>query len=330
MLTLSPGGTIRARQDPYQAGQRGIVPCQRAAIRCGGPPNTKTNNEDDVPSTATMSSTGSRFEHLVSIMRALRAPDGCPWDREQTLASLRPFLLEETYEVIDAIDRADMAGLQEELGDLLFEIVFLAQIAEEAGAFAVGDAAEAAAAKLVRRHPHVFGTGDRAQSAEEALGRWEEMKREEKGDGQRRKTALGGVPRTLPSLLRAYEYGSRAASLGFDWQRPGDVVEKIEEEIAEVRQALDAGGNQSTDALEEEVGDLLFAIANLSRKLGVEPENALRRANDKFERRFTTMETRFAERGETMKSAGLEALEAEWQRIKADRRAGRTAKDNGS
>jgi MazG family protein len=266
-----------------------------------------------------MSSAGSRFDRLVAIMRALRAPDGCPWDREQTLASLRPFLLEETYEVLDAIDRADMAGLQEELGDLLFEIVFLAQIADEAGHFTVGDAAEAAAAKLVRRHPHVFGTGDRAKSAEEALGRWEEMKREEQGNGSRRKTTLGGVPRMLPGLLRAYEYGSRAASMGFDWDRAGDVVGKIEEEIDEIRQVLDAGVNEAaTDALEEEVGDLLFAIANLSRKLGVEPENALRRANDKFERRFTALEERFAARGESMKSAGIEALEAEWQRIKHD------------
>jgi MazG family protein len=266
-----------------------------------------------------MSSAGSRFDHLVAIMRALRAPDGCPWDREQTLASLRPFLLEETYEVLDAIDRADMAGLQEELGDLLFEIVFLAQIAQEAGAFTIGDAAEAAAAKLVRRHPHVFGTGNRAQSAEEALGRWEEMKREEKGEGSRRKTTLGGVPRTLPGLLRAYEYGSRAASLGFDWQRADDVVAKIEEEIDEIRQVFDSAPDErTTDALEEEVGDLLFAIANLSRKLGVEPENALRRANDKFERRFTTLEERFNARGEAMKSAGIDALEAEWQKIKHD------------
>jgi MazG family protein len=280
--------------------------------------NMSTNHEDVVQPSSAASSAGSRFDRLVAIMRALRAPDGCPWDREQTLASLRPFLLEETYEVLDAIDRADMAGLQEELGDLLFEIVFLAQIADEAGEFSVGDAAEAAAAKLVRRHPHVFGTGDRAKSAEEALGRWEEMKREEPGRGRaRRKTTLGGVPRTLPGLLRAYEYGSRAASMGFDWQRPGDVVAKIEEEIDEIRQVLDTGaGERSADALEEEVGDLLFAIANLSRKLGVEPENALRRANDKFERRFTALEERFAERGEAMKSAGLEELEAEWQEIK--------------
>jgi MazG family protein len=272
-----------------------------------------------------MSTAGSRFDALVSIMRALRAPDGCPWDREQTLASLRPFLLEETYEVLDAIDRRDMAGLQEELGDLLFEIVFLAQIADEAGHFTVGDAAEAAAAKLVRRHPHVFGTGDRAQSAEEALGRWEEMKREE-GNGTRPKATLGGVPRTLPSLLRAYEYGSRAASMGFDWERAEDVVAKIREEVEEVRQVLDTNTRDRTNArLEEEVGDLLFAIANLSRKLGVEPENALRRANDKFESRFTTLEERFAARGEAMKSAGLEALEEEWQRIKESLRT----KDTG-
>jgi MazG family protein len=287
-----------------------------------------------------MSTPGNRFDQLVGIMRRLRAPDGCPWDRDQTLASLRPFLLEETYEALDAIDRGDMADLREELGDLLFEVVFLAAIAEDAGHFSVGDAIDTIATKLVRRHPHVFADAERARTAEEVLGRWEDLKREERAAaGAPATTTLGGVPRTLPGLLRAYEYGSRAASVGFDWERATDVIEKIEEEIREVRQAVTAWQEAArpegrgapaerapeaveapvpaADAIEEEMGDLLFAIANLSRKLGVEPETALRRANDKFARRFTALEQRFAERGASMKDAGLDALEAEWQAIKS-------------
>ncbi len=265
-----------------------------------------------------MHTPGDRFTELVEIMRTLRSPSGCPWDREQTLQSLRPFLLEETYEALEAIDSGDPAALREELGDLLFEVVFLAQIADEAEQFSIADVIETIATKLVRRHPHVFGDADRTQSAADVLGRWEELKRDERAmTGGPAKTTLGGVPKTLPGLLRAYEYGSRAASIGFDWERASDVIGKIEEEIGEVRSALE---NAATDpaALEEEMGDLLFAIANLSRKLGVEPENALRGANDKFAARFMELERRFAERGVLMKTAGLDALEAEWQAMKRD------------
>jgi MazG family protein len=268
-----------------------------------------------------MSQPGSRFTHLIEIMQTLRGPDGCPWDREQTLRSLRPFLLEECYEALDAIDRQDMAGLREELGDLLFEIVFLAQVADESGAFTIADAIETVSAKLVRRHPHVFGEAKALRSAEEVLGRWEDLKREERAAaGAAAKTTLEGVPRTLPGLLRAYEYGSRAAAQGFDWVRPEDVLAKIREEIDEVEQVVRAAGPReaagSDEHLEEEVGDLLFAIANLSRKLGVEPETALRRANDKFAARFTALEQRVGERGAVMKDEPLEALEAEWQEVK--------------
>jgi MazG family protein len=283
-----------------------------------------------------MPTAGDRFNQLVEIMRVLRAPEGCPWDREQTLASLRPFLLEEAYEALDAIDRDDMDDLREELGDLVFEIVFLARICEEAGAFSVNDAIETIATKLVRRHPHVFGGAERAQNAAEVLGRWEELKREERAaTGAASKLTLSGVPRTLPGLLRAYEYGSRAASVGFDWERATDVVAKIQEEIEEIREVVESEpsgasteGDRGTKTdpdqgavdkrLEEEVGDLLFAIANLSRKLGIEPETALRRANDKFAARFTELERRFLDRHQPMKSAGLDALEAEWQAIKRD------------
>jgi MazG family protein len=263
-----------------------------------------------------MPTTGERFAGLVEIMRTLRSPEGCPWDREQTLQSLRPFLLEETYEALAAIDNGDPADLKEELGDLLFEVVFLAQIASERGEFTIDDAIEAVASKLVRRHPHVFGDAERARSAAEVLGRWEDLKRDERAAaGAPAKTTLGGVPVTLPGLLRAYEYGSRAASVGFDWERASDVIGKIEEEIREVRGAADSA-HANPAALEEEMGDLLFAIANLSRKLGVEPENALRRANNKFAARFTSLERAFADRGVLMKEAGLDALETEWQSLK--------------
>ena len=260
-------------------------------------------------------------------MRTLRSADGCPWDREQTLQSLRPYLLEETYEALDAIDAGDAHELREELGDLLFEIVFLARIAEEAGRFAIGDAVESVTEKLVRRHPHVFGDQARARSAEEVLGRWQELKRDERAHaGKAVRTLLESVPRTLPGLLRAYEYGSRAASAGFDWPYARDVLAKIREEVDEIDAAVtardtsrDTGeGTRDTAELEEEVGDLLFAIANLSRKLGVEPEGALRRANHKFARRFTELERRFTGRGVAMRDAGLDALEREWQAIKAE------------
>jgi MazG family protein len=289
-----------------------------------------------------MPTPGDRFDRLVEILRTLRGPGGCPWDREQTLASLRPFLLEETYEALEAIDRGDVADLREELGDLLFEVVFLAQICDESGAFTVTDAIDSIAAKLVRRHPHVFGDAERARSAGEVLGRWEELKKEERAAaGGPPKSTLGGVPRTLPGLLRAYEYGSRAASVGFDWHRANDVLDKIEEEVRELRDAVEAhlpertldgptahadhpssaAASPGSDAhtagrVEEEMGDLLFAIANLSRKLGVEPETALRRANDKFAARFTALEARIVARATTMKELSLDVLEEEWQAVK--------------
>jgi MazG family protein len=269
---------------------------------------------------------GARFERLVGIMRALRAPDGCPWDREQTLASLRPFVLEETYEVLDAIESGDPARLREELGDFLYEAVFLAQISEEAGTFAIGDAIDAIAEKLVRRHPHVFArdTADGAPvTAQQVVEKWETLKARERAATSEQpagssKTTLSGVPKTLPSLLRAFEISARAAAVGFDWARPVDVVEKIEEEVAEVRHEVETGATGDLSRAEDEMGDLLFAIANLSRKLGIEPEAALRRANDKFTRRFETMERAFATRGRTLGEVPLGEMEAEWGRVKAD------------
>jgi MazG family protein len=266
---------------------------------------------------------GARFERLVEIMRALRAPDGCPWDREQTHASLRPFVLEETYELLDAIESGDPATLREELGDYLYEAVFLAQISEEAGQFSIADAVQSIAEKLVRRHPHVFAkhTEDGAPvTSQQVIEKWETMKARERAEatspGVTAKTTLSGVPKTLPSLLRAYEISARAAAVGFDWARAADVLDKIEEEVAEVRREVESGATGELSRAEEEMGDLLFAIANLSRKLGIEPEAALRRANDKFTKRFETMERAIVGRGQNVSGLSLAQLEGEWQNAK--------------
>ena len=266
---------------------------------------------------------GERFERLVGIMRTLRGPGGCPWDREQTKASLRPFVLEETYEVLEAIESGTPADLREELGDFLFEAVFLAQISEEAGEFGVGDAIDAICDKLVRRHPHVFARETDAEplTSGQVVEKWEALKARERdaagGAPKTPGTTLGGVPKTLPSLLRAYELSARAAAVGFDWARAADVLAKIEEEVAEVRREVEAGDTGHLSRAEEEMGDLLFAIANLSRKLGIEPESALRRANEKFTARFDAVERALAAAGRPLSETTLEEMEAEWQRIKA-------------
>jgi MazG family protein len=268
-------------------------------------------------------SAGVRFDKLVAIMRRLRAPGGCPWDREQTLASLRPFVLEETYEVLEAIESGTPAHLREELGDFLFEAVFLAQISEEQGHFSIGDAIDAICDKLVRRHPHVFERqpGEDGMTSGQVLERWEAIKAKERAaagePAAKKKTTLSGVPKTLPSLLRAYEISARAAAVGFDWARPADVLDKIEEEVAEVRREVESGATGDLSRAEEEMGDLLFAIANLSRKLGIEPEAALRRANEKFTARFDAVEDAFIARGTPLADATLDEMEAEWQRVKS-------------
>jgi MazG family protein len=267
---------------------------------------------------------GERFERLVEIMRTLRGPDGCPWDREQTTASLRPFVLEETYEVLEAIEHGTPADLREELGDFLFEAVFLAQISQEAGEFGIGDAIDAICDKLVRRHPHVFARDANADplTSGQVIEKWETLKaRERAAAGQpakKPKTALSGVPKTLPSLLRAYELSARAAAVGFDWARAADVLDKIEEEVAEVRREVESGNTGHLSRAEEEMGDLLFAIANLSRKLGIEPESALRRATETFTTRFEAVERAFAATGRPLGEATLEEMEAEWQRVKSE------------
>jgi MazG family protein len=255
-------------------------------------------------------------------MATLRSPDGCPWDREQTIDTLKPFVLEETYEVLDAIDRRDHAALAEELGDFVLQAVFLAQLEAEAGHFTIEDALNAISDKLVRRHPHVFRRheGEAAlESAGQVRTRWEEIKAQERSGKKERaagKTLLSGIPASLPALLRAYHIGLRAASVHFDWSRVDDVVEKIQEEVNEIREVVADHQSLDHDRAEEEMGDLLFAIAQLARQLRIDPETALRKANDKFTKRFTAMERAITESGRRMHEMPLDELETEWQKSK--------------
>jgi MazG family protein len=260
-----------------------------------------------------MAEAGDAFQRLVDIMQRLRGPGGCPWDREQTIQSLRGFVLEETYEVLDAIDRSDHDALRQEIGDLLFEGVFLAQIEADERHFTVADSLHAIAGKLIRRHPHVFGTAGGVDTPGKVVEQWEQIKAREQEDAGKPRALLAGVPKAMPSLLRAHEIGTRVAAVGFDWARSEDVLDKIEEEVRELREAV---AHEGAVRAEEEMGDLLFALANLARKLGVEPESALRKANEKFSARFGALESRFEAQGRTVHDATLEEMEAEWAEVK--------------
>jgi ATP diphosphatase len=275
-------------------------------------------------------SPGERFGRLVDIMRTLRGPHGCPWDREQTPRSLRPYVLEETYELLDALDRGDVTALREELGDFLFEAVFLAQMADEEGRFDIGDAIQAITDKLIRRHPHVFtpdgrplGEAREQTSAAVVVERWEVLKAKERGDAHEPapRSVLDGVPRTLPALLRAHELGSRAAAVGFDWVEARDVLAKVDEELAELRADV-ARVPANPAQVEEELGDLLFAIVSLARKLDVEPEAALRMAADKFQQRFEGMERGVTAAGLSLKDLPPEEMDRWWNLQKAAEKHG--------
>ena len=251
------------------------------------------------------------IDRLIAIMARLRDPErGCPWDKEQDFATIAPYTIEEAYEVADAIERADMPALKDELGDLLLQVVFHARMAEEAGHFAFDDVAEAIADKMVRRHPHVFGDAEIASVAAQNEA-WEAHKAAERAAQGGHDSVLDGVALALPALLRAAKLSRRAVRIGFDWPDARGVIAKIREEIAELEAELD--NNASIGAVEEEIGDLLFAAANLARKLDVEPETALRRATAKFARRFRQVEALSRERGI---GRDLDALEALWQEIK--------------
>jgi len=256
---------------------------------------------------------GPKFQRLVEIMQRLRGPDGCPWDREQTFDSIKPYTLEETYEVLDAIDRRDYPGLAEELGDFMLQAVFFAQMADEQELFSIGDALDAINAKLIRRHPHVFGEQS-AENASDVLRIWGEAKAAEKKDrGADKDGLLSGVPRALPALVEAQQIASRAAGAGFDWENPEQVIEKLHEEMAEFDEAR---RHASQPELEDEMGDLLFVLVNLARFVKVDPEQALRKTNAKFRKRFGYIEGKLAENGKTLAESNIEEMEALWQEAK--------------
>lgn len=261
------------------------------------------------------------FQRLLMLMEKLRSPDGCAWDREQTLKSLRPFIIEETYEVVDAIDRQDVDSLRDELGDYLLEAVFVAQICFENGAFHIAESLDAICDKLVRRHPHVFGQNETRLklSANQVRTQWEQIKASEQTDKGRAPSLIGGIPSALPGLLRAYRLGRRTATVGFDWADLKDIDAKVQEELVELAEARKSEIHES---VEEELGDLLFTIANLARHLDVEPEAALQKANQKFSKRFEQLETAFKQRKKALRDVSAEDLEIEWERIKQSEQNG--------
>jgi len=243
-------------------------------------------------------------------MATLRAPGGCPWDREQTFDTIKPYLLEETYEVFDAIDQRDWPNLAEELGDLMLQAVFFAQMASEEGTFRIDDSLDSIAEKLIRRHPHVFGIGT-AKTSDDVKRRWDEIKADEKKErGKPPQGRLDSVPRALPALVEAQQISSKAAAVGFDWEHLGQVLDKLDEELRELAVARE---NETQAEVEGEVGDILFVLVNLARFLKVDPEQALRKTNAKFRKRFAHVE-----KHATLPAATLAEMEALWQEAKAD------------
>jgi len=295
-----------------------------------------------------MSTTGERFERAVAIMERLRAPGGCPWDREQTFDSIKPYTLEETYEVLEAIDNRDWEELPGELGDLLLQVLFYSEMGKEQGTFSIDDVLDRLSDKLVNRHPHVFGE-TKAETSSDVKRNWEALKIEERkkrlgesanveeGEAKSRSSSiLAGISSAMPSLLEGHKLSSRAAQVGFDWPNIEGLFDKLAEETAELREHLrefpapgprpEAGGVAGAGRqtipedlrmrLEEEVGDLFFVIVNIARYLALDPESALRKANRKFRRRFQSMEQRVGESGGTIESASMDELESLWQQAK--------------
>lgn len=285
--------------------------------RAGAPP--------DLHSRAHRLTAGECFEALVELQERLLAPDGCPWDREQTHETLRTYLIEETYEVLEALEARDFQRLPGELGDLLLQIVFHAQLARQAGRFDIRDVIERIHTKMVRRHPHVFGEV-RAATSKAVLKNWEQLKAEERAaghadvpaaGGKGKESILEGVPHTFPALLEAYQITRRAANIGFDWHDVEGILEKLKEETAELREHLGPARNSDTQQrVEEEVGDLLFVAVNLARFLNVDPEIALKKANRKFISRFRAMEQEASRRGGRLADVPREEMELLWERSK--------------
>jgi tetrapyrrole methylase family protein / MazG family protein len=254
-----------------------------------------------------------KFQKLVDIMAKLRSENGCAWDKVQTHETLKPYLIEEAYEVIEAIDEKDPSKLKEELGDLLIQVVFHAQVARDAGQFDINDVIERICAKMISRHPHVFGDA-KFDTPEAVVRQWHERKKEE---GKLRDSALEGVPRELPGLLRAHRLQSRAAKVGFDWEKTEDIFDKLEEELNEFREAF---GKKSVNEIEEELGDLFFVLVNISRSVGVNAEEALRKTISKFISRFRYIEMKAAEEGRRLEDMSLEEMDSIWDEAKRGER----------
>jgi MazG family protein len=254
---------------------------------------------------------GEQFQQLLEIMARLRSPDGCPWDREQTFDSIKPYTLEETYEVLDAIDRRDWPGLSEELGDFLLQAAFYAQMASEAGLFRMEDCLTAINEKLVRRHPHVFGTVD-ARTADQVKQNWDAIKATEKKD-RSSQMLLDPIPRGQPALVESLQISSKAAKAGFEWPDITGVLDKMTEELEELAEARETA---SLEKIEHEIGDLLFTLVNVARFLKIDPEQALRKTNARFRNRFGHVEQSLRGQGKTLESASLDDMEALWQQAK--------------
>ena len=264
-------------------------------------------------------SLGGEIEALEAIMRRLREPGGCPWDRKQTHESLRPYLLEETYEVIERIDSGDFDGLREELGDLLLQIVFHARLAGEKGRFQLVDSVRAIREKLIERHPHVFG-GPKLDTADEVRDQWEKIKLNNSADkDEKPKGTLDGVPAAVPALTRAFRVQEKMAGVGFDWENPHDALEKLDEEMKEASEAILAGNREHA---EEEIGDLLFSVVNAARLAGFGAEESLRRSTEKIIKRFQQMEKMIAEDGHALAELSLEQLDGYWERAKLKEKGG--------
>ncbi|HEY5652816.1 MAG TPA: nucleoside triphosphate pyrophosphohydrolase [Pontiella sp.] len=261
-----------------------------------------------------MSKAGESIEWLLEVMRKLRSPDGCPWDREQTNESLKSDLIEEAYEVIDAIESGDVSELEEELGDLLLQVVFHSQICSEDGHFEFHNVAEGISEKLVRRHPHVFGDVE-VSGASEVLQNWDAIKKSEKKEGDKPASIVSGIPKHLPALQKAHQIQKRAARAGFDWDNIDDVFEKLHEEINEVKEAIN---RDHEDDIRDELGDLLFSVVNVSRFLGYNPEELLNHNIKKFVRRFQGVEERVHASGRAFKEFTLDELDAFWNEAKRE------------
>jgi MazG family protein len=268
-------------------------------------------------------STGKRFERLVEIMSTLRGPNGCPWDKEQDFNTLKPMLVEEVYEVLEAIDLKDFDGVSEELGDLLLHIVFQAQLGKEQGSFDINTVIQKISDKLIRRHPHVFGN-QQADSSAEVIKNWEAIKAEEKAEKLKHRTPeqrslLEGIPSKLPALHEAHQISARAARAGFDWPEINGVFDKLQEEVRELKEVIaEHPDDPKRDRVEDEIGDLLFVIVNIARYLKIDSESALKRANRKFKTRFQYMESELARQGKNIEETSLDEMEALWQRAKSE------------